>query len=230
MRVLPAREAYRLWAPSYPPDTAVTHLEARVADGMTAPTAGGRLLDVGCGTGQRLGDLPDAGLRVGVDLAPAMLARARDRLGPDAPLAAAELRALPFGAAAFDTVWCRLVVGYVPDLAAAYAELARVCRPGGSVLVTDLHPDAAAAGHRRSFREAASGELREIESHPHSPAAHERAARAAELVPVARRDGEVGELVREFYERAGRLDMYEAQRGLRLVLALSFRRAEDRAR
>ncbi|MBX6366196.1 MAG: methyltransferase domain-containing protein, partial [Gemmatimonadetes bacterium] len=138
-------------------------------------------------------------------------------------LTAADVRALPFAAGAFDLVWCRLVVGHLPDLAAAYAELARVCAPGGDIVVTDFHPDAAHAGHARTFRDA-TGRVHAVEHHVHTPVEHLRAAAAAGLEAVAWRDGVVGPAVRALYERAGRLDAYEAQLGLPLVLAVAFRR------
>ena len=218
MSTLPAREAYRLWAPRYEAETAVSWLDERVVGTLGPPPAGRRLLDVGCGTGRRLRGA-GAALAVGVDLVPEMLAGS----GGGGLRAAADLRALPLRAGAFDLVWCRLVVGHLPDLAAAYAELARVCRPGGTVLVTDFHPAAVAAGHRRTFRDAA-GATREIEHHVHPAEAHAALAREAGLALRTRMDGCVGPGLRPFYARAGRLAAYREQRGLPLVLALAFRR------
>lgn len=218
MTTLAPRDAYRLWAPSYERETAVSALDQALVRKLTPPLAGLRLLDAGCGTGRRLRDA-GAALAVGVDLTPEMLAASASARG----LAAADVRALPFAAASFDVVWCRLVIGHLTRVDAVHAELARVCRPGGTVVVTDFHPDAAAAGHRRTFRDSA-GTVREIEHHLHTPADHAAAASLAGLHPVAREEGDVGPLLEPFYERAGRLDAYREQRGLKLVLALAFRR------
>lgn len=219
MSVLPAREGYRLWAATYGPETAVSLLEARLVEEMGPATAGLRLLDAGCGTARRL-RAAGAVLAAGADLAPEMLAAAPSPRG----LAAADVRALPYRAGAFDLVWCRLVVGHLPTVEEAYGELARVCRAGGAVVVTDLHPEAAAAGHRRTFRDA-GGALHEVEHHLHPLERHRAAAAAAGLAPAARRDGRVDAALRPLYARAGRLAAYEAQQGLALVLALAFRRA-----
>jgi malonyl-CoA O-methyltransferase len=220
--VLSPAQGYALWAPSYS-ETAVTVLEVAAVESLRLPLAGKRVLDVGCGTARRLAHAREAGasVAVGVDLVPAMLARARS----DPLLAAADVRALPVADAAFDVVWCRLVLGHVADLDAAYAELGRSCALGGTVVVTDFHPAAAEAGHRRTFRDGA-GELHELEHHVHSPDAHYLAAARAGLSLGDRRDFTVGETVREFYVQAGRLDVYERQLGLPLVLALEFTRAE----
>jgi len=222
MSVLSPAQGYAIWAPTYG-ETAVTTLEASMVTSLDLPLAGRRVLDVGCGTARRLAPARRAGasLTAGVDLTPAMLARAAD---PEL-LAAADVRALPIADGAFDVVWCRLVLGHVAELAAAYAELARACAPGGIVLVTDFHPAAVAAGHRRTFRDA-NGALHELENHLHDVHAHRLAAARAGLALHDLRDRVVNDAVRDFYERAGRLDMYEQQLGLPLVLALVFTRAE----
>ncbi len=220
---LPARDAYRLWAPRSDAENAVPVLEPRAAGELTPPLAGRALLDAGCGTGRRLADVNGARLVVGVDLVPAMLAAGRLHRPAGPPLAAADVTALPLRAVFFDVVWCRLVAGHVRALDALYRELARVARPGAAVVVTDFHPAAARAGHSRTFRDE-EGNVRTIEHHVHEPEDHERAAAAAGLALDARIDAAVGPDVRPFYERAGALDRYRAQRGLPLVLALRFTR------
>ncbi len=215
---LAPREAYRRWAPGYARETAVSRLEESVARRLSPAVEGRRLLDAGCGTGRRL-PRSGAALSVGIDLTPEMLATGRG----GRRLAAADVRRLPFRDGTFDLVWCRLVLGHLPDLATAYAELGRVCGPGGAVLVSDFHPAAAAAGHRRTFRDQA-GALVEIEHHVHAAAAHAAAAERAGLEPLDTVEGRVGPEVRGFYARAGRLDRYAQQLGLPLVLALLLRR------
>lgn len=216
----PAR-GYALWAPTYDAETAVSALEASVVESFGVSLAGRRVLDVGCGIARRLRPAREAGASfvAGVDLTPAMLARARD----EPLLAAADVRALPILDGAFDVVWCRLVLGHVASLDAAYAELARVCAPRAHVVVTDFHPAAAAAGHRRTFRDA-DGDLHELEHHAHNQQAHRAAAERAGLSLCDCRDAVVGEPVRGFYARADRLDAYERQLGLPLVLAMLFAR------
>ena len=223
-QTLPPREAYRLWAPVYEGETAVSFVDDRLVAALTPPLAGKRLLDAGCGTGRRLRQVADAEHVAGADLTWEMLASGRAAEGTQPVLAAADVRALPFAARSFDVVWCRLVVGHLPSLGGVYAELARVCRAGGTVIVTDFHPEAARAGHTRSFRDA-GGRLHHVEHHVHLPKHHLNAAKAAGLEPQCRRDGGVGPELRPFYQRAGRLDRYEADAGLPIVLALSFRRA-----
>ncbi|HEX6939819.1 MAG TPA: class I SAM-dependent methyltransferase [Longimicrobiales bacterium] len=220
---LPARDAYRLWAPSYDAENAVTRLEDRAVAALSPALAGRALLDAGCGTGRRLDRRAGAVLAVGVDLVPAMLAAGRAARPDGPPLVAGDVIALPLRDGAFDVVWCRLVAGHLRELLPLYRELARVARPGAAVVVTDFHPAAARAGHVRTFRDAA-GQVHAVEHYVHEPEDHEHAAAAAGLALDGRIDAAVGPEVREFYERAAALDRYEAQRGLPLVLALRFRR------
>lgn len=215
MMGLSALEAYRLWAPTYG-ENAVTFLENQLVTALGPSVAGRRLLDVGCGTGMRLG-AADAELAVGLDLSRDMLARATGLR------AAADIRTLPIATATFDLVWCRLMIGYVRDLGAAYAELARVCRPRGMVVVTDFHPDAVAAGHRQTVRDP-DGVRHEIAHHVHTPAAHITAATRAGLRLARHQHGAVGPDVEAFYAEAGRLDLFRQQLGLRIVLAMAWSR------
>ena len=220
---LPPRAAYRLWAPSYEGETAISFVDDRLVAALTPPLRGLRLLDAGCGTGRRLRAADGAALAAGADLTWEMLAAGASAASASPLLAAADVRALPFAAAGFDVVWCRLVIGHLPDPVPAYAELARVCAPGGTVVVTDFHPDAARAGHTRSFRDAA-GILHDVEHHVQSVDDHLAAARAAGLTPGERRDGVIDDALRPFSARAGRLDRFAKDEGLAVVLALSFRR------
>lgn len=223
--ILSARDAYTMWAPHYSAETAVSALEDRTVAELGVRTAGRRVVDVGCGSARRLMRLVDgaadrATLAIGVDVTTRMLGEAPPAIRR--AVAGGDVRALPIASEAFDVVWCRLVIGHLRELDAAYAELARVCARGGRIVITDFHPDAVAAGHRRTFR-GEDGVVREIEHHVHSPAAHARAAALAGLSLHARRDGRVNERIRSFY--AGREAAFDAQYGLALVLALAYARA-----
>ena len=223
MSTLSAREGYRLWAPTYTGETAISHLEQGLVTEMTPPLAGLRLLDAGCGTGRRLRGT-GAARAVGVDLSPEMLDAGLRSMGHDPAIETmvGDVRALPLPDSGFDIVWCRLVIGHLPDCATAYAELGRVADTGALVIVTDFHPAAWSAGHRRTFRH--HGEVKEVEHHVHELSDHVAAAEAAGLTSIAVREAAIGPDVYDFYDRAGRFKLYAADYGLPVVLALAFRR------
>jgi len=93
-----------------------------------------RLLDAGCGTGFNLVHLARLGRAVGVDLAPEAIAFCRER---GVRAVRASLPRLPFPDACFDAVTSFDVIyhAWVEDDRAAVAEMARVLRPGGVMLV-----------------------------------------------------------------------------------------------
>jgi malonyl-CoA O-methyltransferase len=151
-----------------------------------------------------------------------MLARAR-RPAEGVGFVEGDVRALPLADGSFDLVWCRLVMGFVEEMDAVYRELARVTRPDGTLVVTDLHPRSAGAGHVRSFRDG-GGVLRSVAHHLHLPEAQTDAARRAGLGLRERLDLEVGPSVRAVFEGHDALGSYEQLRGLPVVLGLRFQK------
>jgi len=114
--------------------------QREIASALLGPALGAeaprprRLLDAGCGTGFNLLALGRLGRATGIDLAPEAIAFCRER---GVRAVRASLLALPFPDAAFDAVTSFDVVyhAWVTDDRAAVAEMARVVRPGGLLLV-----------------------------------------------------------------------------------------------
>jgi arsenite methyltransferase len=104
---------------------------------------GDRILDVGCGPGFYVTELlPTVGAEgsvTGVDSSPQMLAVAAQRSAghPNAKFLEGDATSLPVDDAAFDAAFSVQVLEYVADIPAALAELHRVVRPGGRVVVWD---------------------------------------------------------------------------------------------
>lgn len=98
---------------------------------------GQRVMDVGCGPGVTLGLLEESGLEaVGVDRSSAMLREAARRGG--LRLAAGTIQRLPVRAACVDGVVCECVLSLSPSMREGLAEIRRVLRPGGRLLLTDI--------------------------------------------------------------------------------------------
>ena len=133
-------ETYRQWAATYDdPGNGLFDLDAPFVEAVCAALPVGVALDAGCGTGRLIPPLLARGHRVlGVDASPAMLARARLR-APEADLLVGDLRDLPLADGAVDLVVTGLALTHVDDLGATVAELARVLRPGGHLVISDVH-------------------------------------------------------------------------------------------
>ena len=155
------RRSYRLLAPVY--DLAVRGALARARARSLARLqrrARGEVLVAGIGTGLDLPLLPPAHRYVGIDLTRAMLARAVARRGPlEVCFVEGDVQALPFADAGFDMAVLHLILAVVPRPEQCLAEIARVLRPGGRVLLFDkfLRP-----GERAWLRRALNPVARRI--------------------------------------------------------------------
>lgn len=123
------------------PAHVMEHLTRRRVALARSLASSGRILDVGCGTGTLLAAIPGDGYeKVGVDVSSSMLDRARER-GLRVERAGAD--ALPFEDRSFDLVMTFAVLHHLVEPAvvrAAIAEMCRVTRPGGALIVWDHNP------------------------------------------------------------------------------------------
>lgn len=109
---------------------------------LAGDVRGRRVLDAGCGSGPLAEDLRAKGAVVsGFDSSAAMLELARERLGEDVDLRVVDLgQPLPYADGEFDDVVVSLVLHYFKDWWAPLAELRRVLKPGGRLLLSVNHP------------------------------------------------------------------------------------------
>lgn len=126
------RRRYAARTPGWTPATA--RYQGWVADRLT-PSA--RVLDLGCGRGGIVERLGTTGRWVGVDPDRASL---REHRAPALPRLQGVADGLPFAGATFDIVACSWVLEHLADPRQAFAEVARVLRPGGTFLL--LTPNA----------------------------------------------------------------------------------------
>jgi ubiquinone/menaquinone biosynthesis C-methylase UbiE len=129
------------YAPRYDRDMGFfERLQFRGGREWVCSQASGDVLEVAIGTGRNLHLYPDDVRLTGIDLSPGMLAIARQRAteqGRAVELREADAQALPFPDASFDTVVCTLALCGIPDDRAAIAEMRRVLKPGGTLLLLD---------------------------------------------------------------------------------------------
>jgi len=150
-------KAYARWAPVYDLVFGKVFERGRRASIAAAERIGGRILDVGIGTGISLTDYARSNSIVGVDYSEAMLRKAQERvrehkLGHVAALAVMDAQRLGFADGYFDVVVAQYVITAVPDPEQCLDEFARVVRPGGEIIL--VNHLGAEAGFRRRFEQA----------------------------------------------------------------------------
>jgi SAM-dependent methyltransferase len=134
--------AYREWSATYDePRNSLFDIDEPVMHEILDPLPAGVVLDAACGTGRYAAHLAAGGHRVlGVDSSAEMLQRARVRV-PDGAFLRGDLHRLPVADDALDAVVCALALVHVASLVPVIAEFARVLRPGGHLVISDVHPD-----------------------------------------------------------------------------------------
>jgi len=133
--------AYDRWAPVYDLVFGQVFRAGRRAAIDAAETIGGRILEVGVGTGLSLPGYARSNSIFGVDISPEMLSKARERVARShldhvEGLAVMDAENLDFPDASFDVVVAQYVVTAVPHPERALDEFARVLRPGGEIVIT----------------------------------------------------------------------------------------------
>ncbi|MCU1280025.1 MAG: hypothetical protein JWM53_3571 [bacterium] len=125
-------DAYHTRSPL--PIRAVERLRVRAIRRLLAASPTSRVLEVGVGGGNVLERM--AGRRVGIDLSPFILGKARARLGAAAALVRGDAMALPFADGVFDRVFCSEVLEHVLEPEAVVREMRRVLAPSGFAVVS----------------------------------------------------------------------------------------------
>ena len=172
---------YRAWAETYDePGNPIIAIEEPIVWALVAGIPPGSALDAACGTGRHARQLVRLGHEVlGIDLSPEMLSRAAVNV-PDAKFLQGDLRDIPADDENFDLVVCGLALAHIADLDGAIAELGRVLKPGGRLVISVLHPFQAHLGWHAPFEDsrAQRGFVRE---YPHRHADYLRAFHTAGL-------------------------------------------------
>ena len=144
-------EKYDRWFET-PIGRLIKKYESQLVLEMLRPGQGERILDAGCGTGVLTRDVLTAGAQVvGLELSLPMLLRAETKLlGYLFHMVRGDMRWLPFADNAFDKTFSVTAIEFIVEATAAIAELFRVTKPGGSIVVATLNSLSPWAGRRKA--------------------------------------------------------------------------------
>lgn len=172
-----AGDAFAEWAATYDEDdNPLIEAEQPVMEELVGNLSGAAVLDLGCGTGRLMRLARQHGARsvVGLDSCPAMIHRATGAR------VCADMTCLPFAHASFDCVLAGLAVGHLASLEGFAREAARVLRPRGRLVCSDLHPCGYWLGWKRTYRRA-DRSTDAVPWHVHTFADIHRALQTADL-------------------------------------------------
>src|SRR3984957_16771860 len=135
-------KAYARWAPVYDFVFGAVFDRGRKASIAAAERIGGRILEVGVGTGLSLPEYAWTNRLIGVDFSAPMLRKAKDRVAEHRltnvdGLAVMDAQHLGFQDGVFDVVVAQYVITVVPDPEAVLDEFARVLKPGGEIVLVN---------------------------------------------------------------------------------------------
>jgi phosphatidylethanolamine/phosphatidyl-N-methylethanolamine N-methyltransferase len=165
-------KAYAAWAPVYDLVFGKVFDHGRQSTIAIADAIGGRILDVGVGTGLSLADYSRTTKLCGVDICEAMLRKAQDRvrtlnLTNVESLSVMDAKHLAFADATFDAVVAQYVVTAVPDPEATLDDFIRVLKPGGELIL--VNHIGAESGPRKLFELAFAPLARRLGWRPEFP-------------------------------------------------------------
>jgi SAM-dependent methyltransferase len=191
---LGVRDGYAEWAPSYE-RVVQDEMDLRLLERLTAVqwAAARRALDLACGTGRIGRWLRGQGVARldGIDLTPQMLEQARAK-GVYDGLLLGDLLATGLPPAAYDLLTVVLADEHLATLPPLYREAARLCAPGGRLVLVGYHPHFLMLGIPTHF-EREGGQPVAIESHVHLLSDHVKAAHAAGWTLLEMDEGVVDE-------------------------------------
>lgn len=172
------QSGYQQWSATYDQPLRLFPIEEPPTRALIESIPSGTALDAACGTGRYSTFLAERGHDViGVDQSEAMLDLARQKL-PAADFRRGDLTALPLPGNSVDAVVCALALVHVADLSSALGEFARVLRPAGRLIISDVHPFLVSLGWQAQFP-AAGTQKGFMRLHRHLPSEYITAANAA---------------------------------------------------
>jgi len=136
------KSAYARWAPIYDAVCGPVMVKGRRAAASAARAVGGRILEVGVGTGLSFDDYDASTEITGIDLSAPMLAKAREKMASgryphvrDVQLM--DAHSMTFASATFDCVVAQFVITLVADPERVLSECHRVVKPGGRIILVN---------------------------------------------------------------------------------------------
>lgn len=195
------RELFAQAAATYDRGSPVLKIERAETEALLPALVGLDVMDLGAGTGRyaRVAHASGARTVIAIDFTLEMLK------GAPRPAVLADAAQLPIRTASIDVVIAAMMISFVRDCDAVMGEVSRVLRPGGVLVLSDLHPIAADLGWQRTFM-GPSGERLKIDAPPLAIAQLTAGLASAGLTVESLREPAIDRRLEADFRRAGRRD------------------------
>jgi cytosine/adenosine deaminase-related metal-dependent hydrolase/ubiquinone/menaquinone biosynthesis C-methylase UbiE len=227
--VLTPRDGYRHWAKDYDAQpNPMLSLERRYLEPLIPCAAGLDVVDLGCGTGRWLEILKNSEPRslFGIDASREMLRQAKRKLRARACLLLADAESSPLAPASADIVFANFVLSYVEDAQAFLDNIRCALRPGGSMFLTDLHPETTVALNWRRGVQTKTG-FQEIRIFERSIESVIALCDAFDLKLSVRLEPCFGEPEVKIFQSAGKMNSFEQSADFPAIYILQFQRTNN---
>lgn len=180
------------------------------------------ILDVGCGTGRHWHKIYEQHPRrlIGYDISKRMLDRLREKF-PQAEIYHSRKDSFSeLSPSSCDCIISTLALAHIPAVDTVLKEWNRVLKPGGSIFITDYHPDSLAKGGRRTFNEG--NKTIAVRSYVYPVTLLRKLAGQLEWTECRFIQNDIDETTRSYYLQKNALHLFEKFKGTPLVYAIHF--------
>lgn len=222
--------AYDQWAVQYDdqPGNLMLALDEELFNGFCheTPIKDKIIADIGCGTGRHWNKILQRNPRqlMGFDVSREMLAVLRSKF-PDTKTTHLTDNRLP-GLAdhSCDLIISTLTIAHIKEIKEALQEWDRVLKPGGTIFITDYHPDALARGGNRTFKH--QDKTIAVRNHIHPIEKLRSIAKELNLQVSHFTDRKIDESVKWYYENKNALALFHKFNGTPIIYSLSLKKMD----
>jgi len=224
------RKAYDIWADAYDSqdDNLVFIMESEILDTLLdeIDLTEKVILDYGCGTGRNWERILSYNVEkiIGCDISPNMLEKIKNKYQGYETYFIKKHSPLPLEDEAIDIIFSTLVIAQINNINNLFSEWNRLLRPGGLILLTDLHPEILSAGGKRTFEK--DGRTYNIKNYIHSIEKIKMICAGFNLEVKDLKERHITAESKAYYEKKNALHIYNKFYGLPLVYGILIRKKQ----
>ncbi len=221
-------KGYDIWAVSYDdqPDNLMLALDEAVFTSLVTglELTGKKIVDVGCGTGRHWKKIVDAqpGQLTGYDISEGMLTMLRQKFPASETYQLTDNKLFNTATGSCDIIISTLTMAHIENAKDALQEWGRVLKPGGSVIITDYHPEVLQKGGQRTFKH--NGKTVAVKNYIHPVEELKTIAGQLGWQLLRLNEKRIDDTVRHYYEKQSALHVFDSFKGMPVIYGLLFQK------